>query len=100
LLAEFKELESSALLVQIVEDTYDSYSSQEQQKIEDLLADLTETVDEVVQADQANQNFIKQVLNHPVLLAPEASAADIKATYDILGQKNLVLNRQYVDRKN
>ena len=93
-------MESSALLVQIVEDKYDSYSNQEQQEIEDLLADLTETINEVVQADHANQNFIKQVLNHPALSAPEASAADIKATYDILSQKDLALNRQHVDRKN
>jgi len=93
-------LESSALLVQIVEDEYDSYSNQEQQEIEDLLADLTAIINEVVQADHANQNFIKRVLNHPELSVPEASAADIKATYDILSQKDLALNRQYVDQKN
>ena len=58
ILTQFKTLESSALLGQIVEDEYEDYSAEDQRQIEGLLLTLTETVEEVIQADLANQNFI------------------------------------------
>ena len=100
LLTEYQNTESFALLNQIVEDEYDSYSEKNQQEIEALLGNLAEIIGEVVEADQSNQNYIKETLNHPVLSAPEASAADIKATYDVSNHQESVLGRQYVDRKN
>ena len=98
ILTQFEKLESSALLGQIVEDEYEDYSAKDQQQIEDLLLSLTETVGEVIQADLANQNFIKQQLNHPTLAQLVASAEDVQAAYESLGPP--VLNRQHVDRKN
>ena len=100
LLTEYRKIESSSLLNQIVEDEYDSYSEKKQQEIEALLGNLTEIIGEVVEADQSNQNYIKETLNHPALSAPEASAEDIKATYDVSNHQESVLGRQYVDRKN
>ena len=100
LLTEYRKIESSALLNQIVEDEYDSYSGKKQQEIETLLGNLAEIIDEVVQTDKSNQDYIKETLNHPVLSASEASAADIKATYDVSNHQKSVLDRQYVDRKN
>jgi len=100
LLTEYRKIESSALLNQIVEDEYDSYSGKKQQEIETLLGNLAEIIDEVVQTDKSNQDYIKETLNHPVLSASEASAADIKATYDVSNHQKSVLGRQYVDRKN
>lgn len=100
LLTEYQNTESFALLNQIVEDEYDSYSEKKQQEIEGLLGNLTEIIGEVVEADQSNQNYIKETLNHPVLSASEASAEDIKATYDVSNHQESVLGRQYVDRKN
>jgi len=98
ILTQFEKLESSALLGQIVEDEYEDYSAKDQQQIEDLLLSLTETVGEVIQADLANQNFIKQQLNHPTLAQLVASAEDVQAAYESLGPP--VLSRQHVDRKN
>ena len=100
LLTEYRKIESSALLNQIVEDEYDSYSGKKQQEIETLLGNLAEIIDEVVQTDKSNQDYIKETLNHPVLSTSEASAADIKATYDVSNHQKSVLGRQYVDRKN
>lgn len=100
LLTEYRKIESSALLNQIVEDEYDSYSEKKQQEIETLLGNLAGIIDEVVQTDKSNQDYIKETLNHPVLSASEASAADIKATYDVSNHQKSVLGRQYVDRKN
>ena len=40
LLTEYRKIESSALLNQIVEDEYDSYSEKKQQEIETLLGNL------------------------------------------------------------
>ena len=100
LLTEYRKIESSALLSQIVEDEYDSYSKKKQQEIETLLGNLAGIIDEVVQTDKSNQDYIKETLNHPVLSASEASAADIKATYDVSNHQKSVLGRQYVDRKN
>ena len=100
LLTEYRKIESSALLNQIVEDEYDSYSEKKQQEIETLLGNLAEIIDEVVQTDKSNQYYIRETLNHPVLSASEASAADIKATYDVSNHQKSVLGRQYVDRKN
>ena len=54
----------------------------------------------VFPAFQLHQNYIEETLNHPVLSAPEASAEDIKATYDVSNHQESVLGRQYVDRKN
>ena len=98
ILTQFEKLESSALVGQIVEDEYEDYSAKDQQQIEDLLLSLTETVGEVIQADLANQNFIKQQLNHPTLAQLVASAEDVQAAYESLGPP--VLSRQHVDRKN
>ena len=98
ILTQFEKLESSALVGQIVEDEYEDYSAKDQQQIEDLLLSLTETVGEVIQADLANQNFIKQQLNHPTLAQLVASAEDVQAAYESLGPP--VLYRQHVDRKN
>ena len=100
LLTEYRKIESSALLNQIVEDEYDSYSKKKQQEIETLLGNLAGIIDEVVQTDKSNQDYIKETLNHPVLSTSEASAADIKATYDLSNHQKSVLGRQYVDRKN
>ena len=47
-----------------MEDEYDSYSEKKQQEIEALLGNLTEIIGEVVEADQSNQNYIKETLNH------------------------------------
>ena len=79
---------------------YDSYSEKKQQEIETLIGNLAGIIDEVVQTDKSNQDYIKETLNHPVLSASEASAADIKATYDVSNHQKSVLGRQYVDRKN
>ena len=98
ILTQFKKLESSALLGQIVEDEYEGYSAEDQRQIEDLLLTLTETVEEVIQADPANQDFIKQQLNHPTLTQLVASAEDVQAAYGSLEPP--VLSRQHVDRKN
>jgi len=98
ILSEFKKLESSALLGQVVEDEYEDYPVEDQRQIEDLLLALTETVEEVIQADLANQNFIKQELNRPSLTQLVASAEDVQAAYGSLEPP--VLSRQHVDRKN
>ena len=47
LLTEYQNTESFALLNQIVEDEYDSYSEKNQQEIEALLGNLAEIIGEV-----------------------------------------------------